>query len=101
MRKLTTVILVFFLGAQSVVFGLDENVDLLKIVQNRFVSDTTNNLQNGRVSRVENVTYYSNSIKATISAERKNPNGIYVFFEKDGYSKADLESFMSDTIDYY
>jgi len=82
------------------VFALYEKADILKIDQNQFVNDTSNELRNGIVSKTIDILYYSTTIRATISAEKSKPDGIYIWFGK-GSDSADIVSFLSDTISYY
>lgn len=90
----------FFVLAE-VLFALDPSYDLHKINPTAFIDDQNNNMQSGQVSATNTITYYSNPIKVTISAAKKDPNSIYVFFQRGSSGSADLEAYLHEVLDFY
>ena len=94
-------LLLAFISIPMQMFALDPQFDIRKIDTRKFVSDTSNNLQNGRVTKSASFDYYTNRVKVTFTAEKKNPQNLYLFFERDSHSMADLVSLLHDVVDYY
>lgn len=77
-------------------------IDLLKINPTEFVNDQSNSIKDGRVFFTSSFRYYGENVNYIISAEKNNPNNIYIYYYSDSPKAPDfMNSLFSDFIKSY